>query len=171
VGHPILLRFACPSTAVPGAHLPGNRILLATRVGDESRGPARVASRLAHDLGSSLTVLYIAVELETIPVIASGAGLDEDALRRDMVARAENLVREFFRDDFTVEFDVIVTEGDVVDGIVKAAGKLSPRFLVVGGKGRSGIARLILGDTTRTILQRSPCPVIVVPMSSEFAEG
>ena len=53
----------------------------------------------------------------------------------------------------------------------EAAGQLNARFLVVGGKGRSGIARLILGDTTRSILQRSPCPVIVVPMSAEFAEG
>lgn len=148
------------------------RILLATRVGDESRGPARVAARLAADLEASLSVLYIAAELETIPVIAAGAGLDEDALRRDMIERAEHLIRDFFREDLGEGVvEVIVTAGDVVDEIVKAVGVVEPRFLVVGGRGRSGIARLILGDTTRSILQRSPCPVIVVPMSAEFADG
>jgi nucleotide-binding universal stress UspA family protein len=152
--------------------LQSNTIVLATRVGDESRGPARVAVRLAQDLGARLALLYIALELETIPVIAAGAGLDEDALRRDMITRAENLILDFFSEELPRErVDVIVTEGDIVEEIVKAAGRLNARFLVVGGKGRSGIARLILGDTTRSILQRSPCPVIVVPMSAEFAEG
>ena len=149
-----------------------NTIIVATRVGDESRGPARVAARLAQDLGARLALLYIAVELETVPVIAAGAGLDEDALRLDMITRAERLIRDFFAEDLPADqIDVIVTEGDIVEEIVKAAGRINARFLVVGGKGRSGIARLILGDTTRSILQRSPCPVIVVPMSAEFAEG
>lgn len=146
-------------------------ILLATRVGDESRRPARVAAQLATDLGTTLTILYVAVELETVPVIAAGAGLDEDALRRDMIGRAERIIRDFMTEHTPPEgLDVVVTDGDPIDQIVRKTADLGARFLVVGGRGRSSIARLILGDTTRSILQRSTCPVIVVPMSAEFAD-
>ncbi|MGH7506363.1 MAG: universal stress protein [Longimicrobiales bacterium] len=147
-------------------------IILATRVGEESRRPARIAARLAGDLGVRLTILYIAVELETVPVIAAGAGLDEEALRSDMVQRADRLIRDFMKEVAPVEaLDVVIAEGDPVEQIVTTAAELKARFLVVGGRERTSIARIILGDTTRSILQRSPCPVIVVPMSTDFAEG
>jgi nucleotide-binding universal stress UspA family protein len=57
-----------------------------------------------------------------------------------------------------------VLEGDVAESISDVAAELGAAFLVVGTRGRSALSRLILGDTTHSILQHAPCPVVVVPL-------
>jgi nucleotide-binding universal stress UspA family protein len=73
----------------------GRAILLAIRIGEASLAPARTAAWLARELGASVTILNVAVELQTAAAVAAGAGLDLEEVRERMVrdarARAEEV--------------------------------------------------------------------------------
>jgi nucleotide-binding universal stress UspA family protein len=140
-------------------------IVLATRFGPSSAEPARVASDLAHQLGSRIVVLYVATELQALHVGAAEAGIDPAAERERIDRRIHLELREFL-DTYMkdIEFDVRIVEGDVAEQVAAVARDVGASYVVVGTRGRSQLARLILGDTTQSILQRTPCPVIVVPL-------
>jgi nucleotide-binding universal stress UspA family protein len=139
-------------------------VLLAIRVGPESEVPTRVAARLARLLDDTLVIVYVALELETANMVATGAAMDEESVRQAMREKVTNDVLGYVRGlvpDQPVE--VVVTEGDVAEAISRIAAERAADFLVVGTKGRGALSRLVLGDTTHDILRRTPCPVVVVP--------
>lgn len=142
----------------------GRTILLAIRIGEASRGPARTAAWLGQAMGGHVTVLYVAQELETAPTVAAGAGLDlaevRDRMRTDARQRATDLAAELLGD---VPFDVVVAEGDVAAEVAAAAERTGADLVVTGSRGRSAMRSVILGDTTQAILRRAHCPVVVVP--------
>jgi nucleotide-binding universal stress UspA family protein len=139
-------------------------ILLSVRIGEASMGPGHTAAWLARDLGAKVTVLYVAVELETVPAVAAGAGLDQEEVRERIVSeareRADVLARHVLGD---LPYEVVVGDGDVADEVARVASEVGADLVVVGSQGRSAVRSVILGDTTRDILRRSHCPVVVVP--------
>jgi nucleotide-binding universal stress UspA family protein len=140
-------------------------IVLATRFGPSSAEPARVAARLAGQLDARIIVLYVATELQALHVGAAEAGIDPTAERDRIDRRINNELREFIDMHMKdLQFDVRIVEGDVAEKISEVARDVEAAYIVVGTRGRGGLARLILGDTTQSILQRTPCPVIVVPL-------
>jgi nucleotide-binding universal stress UspA family protein len=140
-------------------------IVLATRFGPSSAEPARVAADLARQLGSRIIVLYVATELQALHVGAAEAGLDPAAERDRIDRRINSELHEFIDTHMKdLPFDVRIVEGDVAEQVALAAREVNAAYIVVGTRGRSQLARLILGDTTQSILQRTPCPVIVVPL-------
>ncbi|GKS60040.1 hypothetical protein YTPLAS18_35670 [Nitrospira sp.] len=46
--------------------------------------------------------------------------------------------------------------------ILDEARKAAPELLIVGTKGRQGVARFVLGSVSHTLLHQTPCPVVVV---------
>ncbi|HSJ24153.1 MAG TPA: universal stress protein [Longimicrobiales bacterium] len=140
-------------------------IVLATRFGPSSAEPARVAADLANQLGSRIIVLYVATELQALQVGAAEAGIDPAAERDRIDRRINSELRDFIDTHMKdLDFDVRIVEGDVADRVAEVARDVGAAYIVVGTRGRGSLARLILGDTTQSILQRTPCPVIVVPL-------
>lgn len=140
-------------------------ILLATRFGASSSEPARVAANLARQIGGSIAVLYVATELEAIELGAAEAGIDPAAERERIRNRIEDGLRSFVAEFLPgLVVTVHIVEGDVADQVTHVAADLGASYIVVGTRGRGPVARLILGDTTQSILQRAPCPVVVVPL-------
>jgi nucleotide-binding universal stress UspA family protein len=140
-------------------------IVLATRFGASSADPARVAADLARRIGGRVTVVYVATELEALELGAAEAGIDP-ALERTRIERRINdelrgFTETYFKD---VPFSVRIVEGDVADQVSQVARAVDAAYVVVGTRGRGQLARLIVGDTTQSILQRTPCPVVVVPL-------
>jgi nucleotide-binding universal stress UspA family protein len=72
-----------------------------------------------------------------------GAGLAEDA-----GLEAEGLA---VADDVTV-----------ADTLVRLAGELDAQAVVIGAHGDRAIGELLLGSTSRDVVARAPCPVVVV---------
>lgn len=142
-----------------------NDVVLATRFGAESEEPARVAADLARMTGGRVTVVYVATELSAVTAAAGEAGVqpaEERQLQLDSIGRE---LRDFVAQHFGgVTADARVLEGDVAESISDVAAELNAAFLVVGTRGRGALSRLILGDTTHSILQHAPCPVVVVPL-------
>ena len=142
-----------------------NDIVLATRFGAESEGPARVAANLARLTGGSVTIVYVASELAAVTAAAGETGVQPAEERELQLEKIRDQLRDFAAAHFTeVESESRVTEGNVAETIADVAAELNAAYLVVGTRGRSSLARLILGDTTHSILQHAPCPVVVVPL-------
>lgn len=147
------------------------RILLAVRVGDASAGPGRTAAWLASRLSAHVTLLYVATELRTVPEVEVATAISSHALRDRMIdearERAEVWAHEALPD---IPVEVTIEEGDVADRVASVAARVGANFVVVGTEARGAIRGMILGDTTREILRRSPCPVIVVPPGADGDE-
>jgi nucleotide-binding universal stress UspA family protein len=141
-------------------------IVLATRFGPSSAGPAAVATELARRYGGRLTVVYVAVELEALDAIGGEAGVDPHEERERMLAGIHEELRHFLADNLSHEHVTtrVVEGGHVADAVTEIAREIDADFLVVGTRGRGKLARLILGDTTQSILHNTPCPVVVVPL-------
>lgn len=144
------------------------RILLAVRVGDASTGPARTARWLAQGLGASVTVVYVATELRTAPEVGLAMAVRVEDLRERMADEARERAERWARQALgSIPFDVRVEDGQVAERIGAVAAEIGADLVVAGTEARGAISGMILGDTTRDILRRSPCPVVVVPPAAE----
>jgi nucleotide-binding universal stress UspA family protein len=56
----------------------------------------------------------------------------------------------------------VALEGDPATEIVRYASETSIGTIVMGTRGHTGLARLILGSTARNVLVHAPCSVLVV---------
>lgn len=144
------------------------RIVLAVRVGDASVAPGRTAAWLTSALGAELTLVYVATELRTVAEVSAGAAIRPEEVRSRIVAEARERTVEWGRGALDgVPFDVVIEEGDVAERVAAVAADLGAELIVAGTEARGAIQGIIMGDTTREILRRSPCPVVVVPPPSE----
>jgi nucleotide-binding universal stress UspA family protein len=57
--------------------------------------------------------------------------------------------------------------GNVVDRILDHAGDCRSDLIVIGTRGRSGVARAILGSVADRVLRQAECPVLTVPPTGE----
>ena len=102
------------------------------------------------------------------PVPAAGAGYVAPATW-DAIARG-------YRKDARRKLDALVTrakaaglrargillEGLPADQIVRTASSRHARLIVVGTRGRSGLARVFLGSVAGRVVARARCPVLTV---------
>lgn len=132
-------------------------ILLATDGSEYSAGAVRVAGEWARQSGARLTVLSIALyspETETLePTL--GAEAEHQAQERVEAARAA-------LGDVACTTQVRLA-ADPARGIAAAAEELGADVIVMGRRGRRGLARWMLGDATAKAIGLAPCSVLMVP--------
>jgi universal stress protein A len=51
--------------------------------------------------------------------------------------------------------------GDPADALIRAARNAGAELIVVGARGRSFVARTLLGSVAETLVKRAPCDVLV----------
>lgn len=85
---------------------------------------------------------------------------EEEAVARAR-ARLADITREAASAHPGVEVEPIVLEGDPVQTLCRRAATAD--LLVVGSRGHSSLAGIVLGSTSAACARRSPCPVVIVP--------
>jgi nucleotide-binding universal stress UspA family protein len=138
-------------------------VIVAIRIGEGSLPAVHAGARLAEQLGLKLRLLYVATELEAVKELATAAGQTEQEARRRMLEEIHERCHAELGDPFPAGAELIVREGNVADEVARAAVELKAELIVCGMKGRSALAKLVLGDATGAILERAPCPVVVIP--------
>jgi len=139
------------------------RILLATDGSEYSAGAISVAADLARRNRAQLFIVSVAVYnpeyASTVP------GLEQtalDAARRNAAAA---------RDAAGIDCEVIVAEAaDPYRGIVETADEYRADLIVMGRRGRRGLARAMVGDATARVIGHAHCSVLVVPRGARGGE-
>lgn len=86
-----------------------------------------------------------------------GVGTTEDDAR----AAIEAVVAEVVDDADRAIIDVVPVNDLPVAGMLDQA--VDAALVVVGSRGRGGVKGLVLGSVSRTIVERAPVPVVVLP--------
>ncbi|MGH9418953.1 MAG: universal stress protein, partial [Thermoanaerobaculia bacterium] len=139
------------------------RLLCPVDFSEPSRCALRHAIALARRYRSEVTVLYVEDALQT-------SARAEISLGASFFATAEDSVRAFVDatpGGIAANIRVATRFGGAVTGILEQAVADSSDLIVMGTRGRSGLARAILGSVTDSVLRRASCPVMTIPPAAD----
>lgn len=137
------------------------KIVWATDGSDSADKALEVAKTLASESGGEL----VAVHCEELTLPGKGGGsypvaANEDDLR----SKIERQVSELAGDGITATLETTRAKvGGAAPAIARVARAHESDAIVVGTRGHSPIAGLLVGSVTQRLLHISPCPVIAVP--------
>lgn len=141
-----------------------DNVLLATDGSEWSAGAERVAIQMCKEQGGRLHILSAI----STPGEAGWMGKANDQQAEQQTdATIERITQT--ANDAGVECQGHVRSGnDPYEVIVDAAKDLQVDLVVMGRKGRRGLARLMLGDATAKVIGYAPCSVLVVPETANM---
>jgi nucleotide-binding universal stress UspA family protein len=141
------------------------RILCPVDFSDPSKRALRYALAIARWHESELTVLHVESALHSAATVEAGSS-DE------LTARHHEVLQEFVNDagggNQSVNIDLVIN--DTVSGILDHASRERSDLIVMGTRGRSGLARAVLGSVAESVVRESPTPVLTIPPSAEWRE-
>jgi nucleotide-binding universal stress UspA family protein len=162
----IVRHAACPvlvgtrEGATP-VHFSHGKWIVAIDFSRTSRGALRTARDLARACDGKLLPLHVVPEPPGMEPAS-----DADPLRRaqaaqlpEAQARAKDLAA-LVREELGEEIAVEVAIGEPAEAISIAAETLGASMIVMGTKGRTGLAHLLLGSTAERVLRRSHVPIL-----------
>jgi nucleotide-binding universal stress UspA family protein len=138
------------------------RLLCPVDFSEPSRHALRYAIALARWYGSEVTVLYVEDAIQA----AARAAVN---LREPLLPTAEDAIRAFLDGPprgNTTHIRVVMKSGEAVTGILEQAKGDSSDLIVMGTRGRSGLARILLGSVTDAVLRQASCPVMTIPQAT-----
>jgi nucleotide-binding universal stress UspA family protein len=136
------------------------RIVWATDGSEAADRALPIATELATGEGRSLVVVH------TKERFVGGAGTgytvlaDEDELEAKIRAQVDQLREEGLDATFQLASGAA---GNTAHLVADAAREVEADLIVVGTRGHSPVAGLLLGSVTQRLLHISPCPVLAVP--------
>ena len=147
------------------------KILLATDGSKEAELASRTAAELAQSTGSELHVLYVWEAANPYVEAVGLAGDEPVTLRLDA-----ELKRQFDLQARTMldaqEEKVRAVGGTVAQAhlrmgkadheIITLAEEIGAGLIVMGGRGRGGIRRALMGSVSDSVVRHAHCPVLVV---------
>lgn len=139
-------------------------ILLATDGSEFSAGAERIAMALCAEHGGHLHVV------SAIPTPGGSGWMGGQPYKEAEAASEENLKRiEALTADRGIPCTTHVMSGDdPYEVIVQAAKDFVADLVVMGRRGRRGLARIMLGDATAKVIGYAPCSVLVVPEAAQM---
>ncbi|MBI5162868.1 MAG: universal stress protein [Magnetospirillum sp.] len=143
------------------------RILLATDGSGYSVGAVAVAIALAGKTGARLTALTAVLQSPELDAMEPGVD-------RKVAAEAGAILDQVVVQAATGGVDcarLIKTGNDPYREILAGAEEVNADLLVLGRRGRRGLARMMLGDATAKVIGHAPCDVLVVPEAARLWSG
>lgn len=138
-------------------------VLVATDGSDGSAGAIRTGVALARTYGAQLTGLSIALDNPEYSTFVPN--LQEMAQQHAREA-LKTFVEEAGEDAGTTIRDAT----DPATAIIEAASELKSDIIVLGRRGKRGLARMMVGDATAKVVGQAECPVLVVPRAAHLWE-
>ncbi|MDO8362539.1 MAG: universal stress protein [Actinomycetota bacterium] len=153
-------RATCPVVVVHGTgHDEAiSRIVVGVDGSDDSLAALMWATEEALRTGAELVLVHGWV----YPYVGTRTGISEprDEMRLDAMRTLEASALRAGEVAPAVRCQSIITEESPAKAIIDAAADAD--LVVVGSRGHGGFTALLLGSVSRTVVQHSPCPVVVV---------
>jgi nucleotide-binding universal stress UspA family protein len=143
-----------------GAGFSTRKVLGATDFSDPSLPAVETAISEAASRGVALCLIH-SVDLTPIMVTEIPMPSWSVDVIRDLQTDAREKLQKSLR-DFDAGGDCLVGEGNAASDIIRAAQDISAELVVVGTRGRTGLARLALGSVAEAFVSRAHCSVLVV---------
>lgn len=138
-------------------------ILVATDGSDDCAGAIRTGVALAKSRGARLIGLSIALDNPEYSTLVPN-------LHEVAEARAREALKTFIEEAGEDAEVATRRASDPAEGIASAAGELGADLIVVAESDKSGLTRMMVGDTTTKVIGLGACPVLVVPRSAHLWE-
>jgi nucleotide-binding universal stress UspA family protein len=147
------------------------RILVPVDGSPAAQQGLREALALAQDQKAALKLINVVDEAIGDYMGAELAWIDPQTLRDNLVAAAKQVLEAAVAQargaGVEVESELIETpQGHIGHAILEAARAWRADLLVICTHGRHGLARLLLGSTTESVIRETPLPILVVPRSA-----
>jgi len=148
------------------------KILYATDLSENSLFAFGYAVQIARQFGARITVLHVAE-----PVPGTLGNWVKEKMEEEELAQSVKTIRSHLerfcevmdRDRTCIELvsDILVRVGQPDEEILVAAREELSDILVLGTHGKGFLKNAILGRVSRKVLDRSPRPVVVVPLPDD----
>lgn len=140
------------------------RILVATDLSEAATEAVQQAHAYAQWTNGRLGVCHVVPQLAAASVLfpqEHGPGALSVLELRERLTQivGDNIARLTGRGP--AEFDVFIEEGSTYAEIVRRAEAWESDVIVVGSRGATGLARLLLGSVADKVVRYAPCPVLV----------
>jgi len=139
------------------------KILAPTDLSDLSCVGLRYALETGREQSAEV-IVYLAVPIgeDWFP---SSEGANPE---RDYTAKDKAKLDEFLRTKFSAEMKLAavrqkVDVGAAATAIVEAAEHEAVDMIIMSTHGRTGLGHILIGSVTEKVVERAPCPVLVVP--------
>ena len=139
------------------------RIVVGIDFSDGSDVAMEQALSLAAVFKATVDIVHVLDPIVLRPVATSGVASLADApalvdqIDRALASRATKAA------ELGVACQTKLLEGHPAQEIVEYANKTGADMIVVGTHGRTGIQHAVLGSVAERVVQRSTCPVVVIP--------
>lgn len=146
------------------------KIMIATDGSEASRTAAMVGVDIARASCSEVTAVYVVdtQRLKSLHGYTSLPGL-KDKLLDMMLREGESATSEIAKmaSNAGLSSNKIVAEGDPSSELLRVSQESGMDLLVIGGIGRSGLSKLLLGSVAEKVIRHSRVPVLLVPFVEE----
>ncbi|HTG01709.1 MAG TPA: universal stress protein [Nitrospirota bacterium] len=139
-------------------------LLLATDMSEFSDGAIREAIAFASKCSSKI---HASMTLETNPeyeTVGSNVFAMEE---KEAMAHLQAIKARCEREGITC--DISLHESDeTADVLVEEAAAIKADMIVIGRRGRKGMAKAFMGETAASVIGHAPCKVLVVPRAAQI---
>lgn len=147
----------CPLTGL-------RKILLATDSSEFSEGAIREAIRFAANCSSKVYAMSV-VELLTDYEGFSPQKM-EDKMDQEFMKHLETVKARALNEK--IDCEILIAHGEPQSEIVNTAAEKKVDMIVIGRRGRKGLAKLMMGEVAAKVIGNAPCRVLVVPRASKI---
>ncbi len=161
VSHRILTHAVCPTLVVKSPVRTLRRVLLAVQGSEDAEAAARFLTSQPFREPVEITVLTVFPAGQPLwPVGLS----DSQTMVQEAKGAANRFVEEVADRLAGLQYcaGVKLALGAPAPAILREADSSKADLILMGTRGRQGIARFFLGSVAHTVLHRAPCPVLVV---------
>lgn len=138
-----------------------SKILLPIDGSEASFKTAKYATALANEVNASITILHV-VTIPQFPRYFTSVKRYYDAATKE-AEQWFDMIRNLRESrNLQIKTKVIIGAISVVESIVDYADKENMDIIIIGTRGRSSFAKLLLGSVASGVVTHAKCPVLVV---------
>ncbi len=147
-------------------------ILYATDYSENSVAALKYAHKMSEQLETRLVIAHVF----DYPTVLGMEGLDEPFphLEKDAFKLHRSKLEKFCAEHMgnawqepNIQLEAVKNKS-ILHGIIATADEWNAYLIVVGVKGESGLREVIMGSTTKHLIEKAPCPILAIPADASY---